>query len=396
MVKKAKEIQVDMTSVHPISLLDIWSPRGLIQDQQDSSLRSLAEQETAKLSDDYTSVDALLIVCKKLKPHGLEGCKIDAEWKRLLCQQLGRLEELTSVADSDVNMLLNYHMLLWKTGRGWTYKRAPNERNVHNPYHPLILGVFCDKTNVKTELSGEKPEHLDLEKDQLHHTLAAVTGTHDDWKEIGLLQFFAETLTVDEPLLGPVSQGTVTVSPESANMWGCATVTQKSMDMGEDCWPNTLSNDEFILSNSMKKLFDIRPDTIKDMPFVQLLTQYRLIDDEGGREHRSLRLELAHSDIGPLSRTTLIAGTMERAPRSMRFRNSSILKLRDKKNLIPMLNSGSQTLDDASKVFLFRPWRRPEVLLREDNLAFVVEEELNTCDKVRLELFPESYYCIAT
>ena len=395
-VKKAKKSQVDMTHMHPISLLDIWSPGGLIQDKQESYLRRLAEQETAKLSDDCTTVDGILMVCEKLKPLGLEGCRIDGEWKRLLCQQLGRLEELTSLVDLDVNMLLSYHMLLWKTGRGWTYKRAPNERNVHTPYHPAFLGVFCDMTHVKTELSGEKPEHLDLTKDHLHHSLAAVTGTHDDWKEIGLLQFFAETLTVDEPLLGPVSQGTVTVSHESANLWGCATVTQKSLDKGEDSWPNTLSNDEFILTNSMKKLFGIRPDAIKDMPFAQFLTQYRLIDDEGGREHRSLREQLAHGDIGPLSRTTLIAGTMERAPRFMRLRNSSILKLRDNKNLIPMLNSGNQTLDDACKVFLFGKWRRPEVLLREDNLASITEEELKTCNKVRLELFPESYYCIGT
>ena len=403
MVKEAKESQVDITHVHPISLLDIWSPGGLIPDQQDACLRRLAEQETAKLSDDYTSVDAILIVCKKLKPHGLERCRIDAEWKRLLCQQLGRLEELTSREDLDVNMLLSYHMLLWKTGQGWTYKRAPNERNVHSPYHPAILGVFCDKTKVKTELSGEQPEHLDFEKDHLHHSLAAVTaGAHDNWKEIGLLQFFAETLTVDEPLLGPVSQGTVAVSHESANMWGCATATQKSIDQGEDCWPNTLSIDEFILTNSMKKLFGIRPDVIKDMPFVQFLTQYRLIDDEEGREHKSLTEQLPAIDptdptaIGPLSRTTMIAGTTKRAPRFMRFRNSSILKLRDKKNLIPMLNSGNQTLDVASKVYLFRTWRRPEVLLREDNLASITEEELKECDKVRLELYPESYFCIAT
>ena len=49
----------------------------------------------------------------------------------------------------------------------------------------------------------------------------------------------------------------------------------------------------------------------------------------------------------------------------MRFKNSAILKLREKKNLIPMLMSQDQTLDNASKVYLFKPWRRPELLLRE-------------------------------
>ena len=404
MVKAAKESQVDMAHVHPISLLDIWSPMGLIPDQKESYMRRLVEQETAKLSDDCSSVGALHIICEKLKPHGLDGCRIDTKWKRLLFQQLGRLEELALLGDVDANMILSYHMLLWKTGRAWTYKRTPKERNVHCPYHPTILGVFCDKTNVTTELSGEKPKLLDLTEGHLHHSLAAVTGTYDDWKEIGLLQFFAETLTTGDPLLGPVSQGTATVSIESVNRWGCAKVTQESIDRGEVCWPNILSDEEFVLTNSKKKLCDIRPDTIKNMPFAQFLTQYRLIDDESGREHKSLTKQLPdvvpaavdQTAIGPLARTTLIAGTLERAPRFMRFSNSSILKLREKKNIIPMLSSGDQTLDDVSKVFLFRPWRRPEALLREDNMASITEEELKACDRVRLELFPESFFCTAT
>ena len=117
--------------------------------------------------------------------------------------------------------------------------------------------------------------------------------------------------------------------------------------------------------------------------------------------HKSLTEQLPDVDvgfesIGPLSRKTLIAGTMERAPRFMRFRNSSILKLRENKNFIPMLNTGDQMLDNASNIFLFKPWRRPEVLLREDKLATITEEELKACDKIRLELFPESYYCKGT
>ena len=80
----------------------------------------------------------------------------------------------------------------------------------------------------------------------------------------------------------------------------------------------------------------------------------------------------------------------------MRFKNSAILKLREKKNLIPMLMSQDQTLDNASKVYLFKPWRRPELLLREESLAAFTEDELKACDRVRLELFPESFFCTAT
>ena len=77
----------------------------------------------------------------------------------------------------------------------------------------------------------------------------------------------------------------------------------------------------------------------------------------------------------------------------MRFSNSAILKLRVKRNFLPMLPSHDQTLDTASKVFLFQPWRRPEVLLRDENIAAITDEDLKACDKIRLELFPESFYC---
>ena len=390
----ALKCQVDSDHLHPVSLLDIWSPRGLMPDQSESHMRSLAQQEAAKLPEDYSPVDAILVICETLKPYGLEQCKIEDGWRKLLNQELGKLQEVTSRRDFDVGLLLSYHSLLWKTGQGWTYQRTHKERNVHSPYHPAILGVFGDKTNVKTELYGERLGDFDLTEGGLHHSLAEATGTHDDWKEIGLLQFFCETLTVDEPLVGPVSQETVVVSVASVNRWGCAKAKQESIDLGEDCWPNSLSpQEDFTLNNTMKKLYDIRLDAVNGMPFAQFLTQYRLITDKGGREYKSITEELGESNIGPLSKTALIAGTQEKAPRSMRFRNSSILKLRDRKNLLPMLTSHDQTLDNASKLFLFRPWRRPEMLLREENLAAITEDDVKACDRIRLELFPESFYC---
>ena len=393
MVKKS---QVDSDHVHPVSLVDIWSPMGLVPEQWELQMRSLAEQEARKLPEECSTVDAVLIICEGLKPRGLKQCKIDVDWRSLLYHQLTQLEEVTSRTSLEVNILLNYHCLLWKTGQGWTYQRTPKEASVHSPYHPAIIGVFGDKTFVKTELCGERLESLDLTEGGLHHSLADTIGTYDDWKEIGLLQFFSETLTLDEPLFGPVSQDTAMVSIASVNRWRCAKASQESIDLGEDRWPNTLTQEEFTLTNSPKKLYGIRPDVIEGMPFVQLLTQFRLIHDKKGREYKSIVEELGNSDIGPLSTTTLIAGTQQKVPRFMRFKNSAILKLREKKNLIPMLMSQDQTLDNASKVYLFKPWRRPELLLREENLAALTEDELKACDRVRLELFPESFFCTAT
>ena len=392
-LKMVKKSQVDSDQVHPVSLVDIWSPKGLVPEQWELHMRSLAAQEAAKLPEGCSSVDAVLTICERLEPRGLKQCKIDVDWRSLLYHQLRQLEEVMSRRPFEVKILLNYHSLLWKTSQGWTYQRTTKEVSVQSPYHPAIIGVFGDKTCVKTELGGERLGSLDLTDGGLHHSLAETTGTHDNWKEIGLLQFFSETLTLDQPLVGPVSQDTVTVSVASVNRWRCATASQESIDRGEDCWPNTLTQEDFTLSNSPKKLYDIRPDVVEGMPFAQLLTQFRLIDDKKGREYKSIVEQLGNSDIGPLSTTTLIAGTQQKVPRFMRFKNSAILKLRDKKNLIPLLMSEDQTLDNASKIYLFKPWRRPELLLREENLAAVTEDELKACDRVRLELFPESFFC---
>ena len=132
------------------------------------------------------------------------------------------------------------------------------------------------------------------------------------------------------------------------------------------------------------------------MTYAQFLTQFRVIKDKTALEYKTIVKELGESNVGPLT-TTLIAGTQERAPKFMRFKNSAILKLREEKNFIPMLMSQDQTLDKASSVYLFRPWRRPEVeVAQKENLAAVTDDDLKACNRVRLELFPASYYCIET
>ena len=393
MVDIAKKTQVGNGRVHPVSLLDIWSPHGLMPTPTEASMRVLAVQYAAELPLDYAAIDVIINVYERLKPHGIESYTIEAEWQRILWAQLGKLDDLRR--EVDANKLIRYHCLLWKTGQGWTYRRTPAEMNVDGAYHPTTLAVFGDRTDSTTQLSGEKLEGLNLTDEGLDAGLASVTGNYGDWKEIGLMQFFAETLTLDGPLKGPVSQTTVPVNLKDVNRWRCMASTQERIDKGEDSWPNEQSEEEFTLNNSLKHLYDIRPDAIDGMPFAQFMTQCRYIKDEGGREHKSLSKLLGKDkDIGPLCDKTLIAGTNLRVPRYMRFRNSAIVKLREEKNVILNMYSQDQRLDDVSKIYLFKPWRRPEVVFREENLSSLQEDELKTADNVRLELFPESYYCV--
>ena len=388
----AKKVQVGNGRVHPVSLLDIWSPPGLMPSPTAERMRALAVQHAACLPQDHDATEVIIAVYEKLKPYGIEHYTIDADWQRLVRTQIGKLD-LSFRREVDANILIRYHCLLWKTGQGWTYQRTPAEMSVDSAYHPTTLGVFADQTNSTTQLSGEKLEGLDLTEGCIDAGVASVTGSYCDWKEIGLMQFFAETLTLDDELKGPVSQTTVVMNLNDVNRWRCMAVTQKSIDKGEDTWPSAQSEEEFTLNNSLKKLYDIRPDAIDGMPFGQFVTQCRYISDEGGREHKSLSKILEGINIGPLCEKTFIAGTNLRVPSCMRFRNSAIVKLRKEKNIILNMFSQDQTLDDASKIYLFRPWRRPEVVFREENLSSLQEDELKISDKVRLELFPESFYC---
>ena len=112
--------QVDTNHVHPVSLLDIWSPEGMVPDQCEMRWRDLVGEETGKLPVSCSTVDAVLIICEKLKAYGFNRCEIDVGWRKLLQQKLTQMEEVTSRRDLDVNILLTYHSLLWKTGKGWT------------------------------------------------------------------------------------------------------------------------------------------------------------------------------------------------------------------------------------------------------------------------------------
>ena len=198
-------------------------------------------------------------------------------------------------------------------------------------------------------------ESLDLTEECLHTELASVTGSSGDWKEIGLMQFFAESLTIENPLNAPVSQKAVAVNLGGVNKWKCVAATKESIDKGEDSWANMQTEEEFTLNNSMKKLYDIRPAVIQSMVFAQFLTQYRLINDKSGRELRSLNKLLDSNDIGPLCNKTLIAGTSLKAPKFMRFRNSAVVKLREKKPERSYYSENRQSANFSSSGHPVRP-----------------------------------------
>ena len=395
-VLMARRTQVkDLSRVHPVSLINIWSPMSLLPTGPESHLRSLAVAVAGELPEACPSMGVLKLIFEKLKPFKIQSLKIDHKWKRLIVAELAKLE-LTEEMGGDFNMkwLVSYHSMLWKTGHGWTYRRTPEEMNVERGYHPTALGVFDDITCVETRLGRERLESLDLRLGQVDEDLAAVAGNYDDWKKIGVFEFCASALMASNPLEGPTSQETVVVSIGDGNRWGCVPATQATIDRGEKSWTNTLSEEQFTLTNSMKKLYDIRPHAIERMVFAQFLAQYRLLKPSG-RETKDAERQLGQSEVGPLSDTT-IAGTTEGAPTEgaptlLKLSNSRIVKKRKQEegNLLPMVKCMDQTLDDRAKRYLFKPWRQPETMMQDEEFDAAIME---ACDEVRLELYPTSYF----
>ena len=389
-VEIARRTQVqDLSRMHPVSLINIWSPLGLLPTDSESHFRSLAVEAAAELPEVCPSMQVLKHVFMKLKPFKIESLKIEHKWRRLIAAELAKLEVTEEIAgDFSMKWLVSYHSMLWKTGHGWTYQRTPMEMNIKSAYHPTSLGVFGDVICVETRLGRERLDTPDLRLGQLDEGLAAVVGNYDDWKKIGVMEFCASCLSVSHPLLGPTSQQTIEVSIGDGNQWTCVPATQDTIDRGEQKWVNTLSQEEFTLTNSIKKLYDIRPDAIARMVFAQFLAEYRLLYPSG-RETTEAKKELGQNTVGPLS-DTAIAGTTQLAPTLLKLSNSRIIKKRKEEegNLLPMVKCVDQTLDDRAKRYLFLPWREPEeVMLEEEFDADVIK----ACDKVRLELYPTSY-----
>lgn len=385
--QKAKRTQVnDVNCMHPVSLINIWSPLGLLPTGPETHLRSLAVEEAAQLREDNSLMDVVKCVYEKLKPFGIHSFKIEHKWRRIIEAELAKLElALENAGDINMKMLVCYHSMLWKTGQGWTYSRTPKEMSIKSGYHPNILGTFGDVTRVETRLSGERLETLDLEVGQLDEDLAAVIGNYDNWKTIGILEFFARVIT---PLVGPTSQRTVAITVGDGNHWACVPVTQEGIDRGEQSWVNNLSREEFVLTDSMLRLYDIRPEAIELMSYAQFVAQYRRVK-KGGREERDVKDKVDQNMVGPPS-DTIIAGTSGLAPTLVKFSNGRfVTKMKHEEGyLLPMVKCMDQTLDNRTKRYLFKPWREPERVMQEEEFDVAVMKE---CDEVRLQLYPTSY-----
>lgn len=363
----------------------MWSPGGLLPTEREILLRERAIAEAAKISDDIGTVAALMNVCRTLKRQ-LEACPLDKDWALLFRQKLTMLE---GVVPENMDLLVRYHGMLQNTGQGWTYVRSVQEMVVKDSYHPQILATLRDHMTSTTQLSGERLQEYDPDDGQLEAGVAAMLGSASaNFKQIGVLQFFAQADRGANILHGPTSQETTPVFVNTeAPTHNFRPQEEADRLLNEEEFHGTLVQEVFTRTNSDRKLFEIRPEEVEGMSFCQWLCDYRRVRRSTLEYIKECEtLERAGNYVGQRSEKTMIAGTLEMAPKVMLLPNDQMVKLRQNGFLVPMLLNEDQVLSDKMKITLFGRWRRLEKALRDP------EQDVKQCDAVRMILFPSSQH----
>ena len=373
---------------HPVSLIDMWSPPHLSPSTTEHHLRELAIMEAAKYPDNWTALQIIEVVYKKLNEHGLQPClDYDPAWRALIRKCLKKVSGITS---RNIDAVEHYHVFLWKTVEGWTYRRNQQEMQVTAPYNPHVLGVLQAQMIALSQFHGEPFDCPLPRQERLDGRLAGMTGSFEDWKEINVLQFLSDTL--EKPLNGPTSQDTTAVrTSKDVPSWSWVPINEESRASGETVFVDVNVQELVMRTSKVEKDYENRPIGADPLSFAQFACDYRKLRGQQLVSYKKKLEELGNGPMGPES-DKLIAGTHMKAPLFMELTDSSIMKMHSKetwqdKRVIIRKPSQDQSLDSKTKVMLYCPWRRMERDLTKEK---VDSADKHACDIRRLQLFPNS------
>jgi hypothetical protein len=365
----------------------MWSPPDLSPSATELHLRDFAIMEAAKYPDNWTALQIIEVVSKKLIDRGLQPfVDDDPAWRALIRKCLLKVSGMTS---QNIDAVQQYHILLWKTAKGWTYRRNQQEMQVTAPYNPHVLGVLQTHVIASSQFHGEPFDCPLPRQERLDGRLAGMTGSFEDWKEINVLQFLNATL--DKPLTGPTSQDTIAVwTSKDIPSWSWIPINEESRGSGETVFVDVNVQELVMRTQKIEKDYENRPEGADLMPFAQLVCDYRKLQ---GQQLENYKKKLGDDAMGPAS-DKLIVGTDMKAPLFMKLGDSTIMKMHSKttwqdKRVIIRKPNQDQSLDSKTKVMLFCPWRRMERDLTQEK---VESADKQACDKRRLQLFPTSIH----
>ena len=367
----------------PLSLLTMYTPRGLNVEENELVLRRRAVQLGSTFGDEVGAVDAIIQIVGVWRQEGLEDVDLHPDHLRSIREWLLLSPDRENANNEEIIL---YHTLLWKTAEEgmWTMKRNPSDCEMV-PYIPALLGAAG--LAMKAEISTEG-DHLFPQESRVSEELESVIGNLEDWQEISFLDFINSSLPCRKvpQAIGPTSQTiTQVIATKERNLtWRGA--LDSDNQTGEAIFK---SEDEklYVRTNSdVRKLYEERPECVWLMPLGQLATEYRLLkpSDRGFEKAKNSIDE--ESNVGPDS-NDLVAGTSNMfAPTTLRLRSGKLMKRRAERKAVPHLQFFGSTSRHGNQL-MWSPWQNLEDVSGNQN-----EEETEEQKKARLQIFPLSIF----
>ena len=370
------------SALQPLSLIDIYTSAVHHQDVTDREM--LLRRRAAELGDAFgESVDtsaAISNICQTLMEEGFDHITMDYDTERTQ-------ERLAEVPDPVSSEVVKYHCLLLRTGPkgGWTLRRDTGESNVE-PYIPLLLEA--NQWKMSAEVCIQKEQAEDITHDQGLKGLPF--HFFKNWKEVSVLEFLNGCMPSSKApqLKGATSQAMAQIIAQKDEKHTFRPAPGEEEGDGQENMFLSRDGEPYMrTTGDIRVLYELRPMVTDPMPLAQLACEYRILKPNRDKQayDRALGEIDSTTNVGPDSSTT-IAGTLHRAPTSMKLRNGKIMVKRSGAFAVPyLLHSGA--LNKYSNTLLFNPWRELESIQ-------VDQEDIETAAQrqIRLELFPMSVF----
>ena len=381
MVALAEKHQTDGPS-QPLSLVIMYTPKGMQASMDEISLRGRAVQLGGNISRDASSIEAVKEVGRKLMEEGLSDVEIDDEVIGILQGQgFGTLITLP-----EGESVIAYHSLIRRTAgvASWTFPRQVQELKVV-PFLPHLLEVT--QMPMKTDLVSNGEAH-NSQENSLRDDIARHIEEPANWTEISLLEFFNSALPKTSQVRGLKSQPIVQVTSMRDPKLKWRDASDNDGVRGEEVFVTQPGGKSYVRRDTdIRVLYEGRPELMRGMRLGQLASEYRLLK----RTHKETETTRNKIDkrtrLGPPS-SSIVSGTEETlAPQAMMMTNGRIMAKRnnDSKAVIHLLHHG--TMSKYVNCLLWSPWQQLEDIATNQE-----EEETDDQRKTRLSIFPMSVF----
>ena len=367
----------------PLSLLTMYTPRGLSVQEDELVMRRRAVQLGRTFGDEVAAVDAIVEIMRVLRQEGFENVGLHPDHLRTIREWLLLSPDQEHANNEDIIL---YHSLLWKTGKEgmWTMKRNPSECDMV-PYLPALLKA--SGLTMSAEISTEDG-HLLAEEGQVSEELKSIVENCDDWQEISFLDFINSSLPCKKvpQATGPTSQTiTQVIATKDRNLtWRGA--LDSDNQTGEAIFKSE-DGKLYVRTNSdVRKLYEERPERAWPMRLGQLATEYRLLKPSDRGYEKAKNSIDEESNVGPNS-NDLVAGTVDIfAPTAMRLKSGKLMKRKSERKAVPHLQFFGSTSRHGNQL-MWSPWQNLEEVTGNQD-----ETETEDQRRTRLQIFPLSIF----